>query len=213
MVRVKICGITNWTDAELALAAGANALGFNFYRPSPRYIAPSHAQLIITRLPAGVDAVGVFVNPSFAEANQIGLSTDLDVLQLHGDESPEALAEFSGSWTLIKAFRASPEFCAEQLEAYRGQTEFFLLDGFSEHARGGTGKTFDWSVAREAKKYGRIFLSGGLTPENVGDAVRQVQPFAVDVCSGVEASPGKKDAARVREFIRTVKEAGKDIAQ
>ena len=107
----------------------------------------------------------------------------------------------------------SPEFRAEQLESYRPHTDFFLLDGFSHDARGGTGNSFDWSVALTAKQYGRIFLSGGLTPENVGDAVRQVRPFAVDVCSGVEASPGKKDAARVREFIAAVEAASKEIAQ
>lgn len=213
MVRVKICGITNWADAELALAAGANALGFNFYPPSSRYIPPSHARMIVSRMPPGVDAVGVFVNPSFTHANEIGLATDLDVLQLHGDETPETVAEFSDSWPLIKAFRVGPEFRAEQLESYRGQTDFFLLDGFSDGARGGTGHTFDWSKALDAKRYGRIFLSGGLTPENVGDAIRQVRPFAVDVCSGVEASPGKKDAARVREFIRAAQEAGKEVAQ
>jgi phosphoribosylanthranilate isomerase len=213
MVRVKICGITNWADAAVSLEAGANALGFNFYAPSPRYIPPSHARMIVSRMPPGVDAVGVFVNASFAEANEIGLSTDLDALQLHGDEAPEAVAEFSESWPLIKAFRVNPEFHAEQLESYRTHTDFFLLDGFSQDARGGTGNSFDWSVAREAKKYGRIFLSGGLTSENVADAVRQVRPFAVDVCSGVEASPGKKDAARVREFIRRVQEASKEIAQ
>lgn len=213
MVRTKICGITNWADAEVALAAGANALGFNFYPPSPRYIPPSHARMIVSRMSPGVDAVGVFVNAAFAEANEIGLATDLDVLQLHGDETPEAVAEFSDSWTLIKAFRAGPEFQVQQLEAYRGHTDFFLLDGFSDDARGGTGQTFDWNQAIEAKRYGRIFLSGGLTPENVGDAIRRVRPFAVDVCSGVEASPGKKDAARVREFIRVVQEASKEIAQ
>jgi phosphoribosylanthranilate isomerase len=213
MVRVKICGITNWADAAVSLEAGASALGFNFYPASARYIPPSHARMIVSRMPPGVDAVGVFVNASFAEVNEIGLSTDLDVLQLHGDESPEAVAEFSESWPLIKAFRVGPEFRAEQLESYRAHTDFFLLDGFSHDARGGTGNSFDWSVAREAKQYGRIFLSGGLTSENVGDAVRQVRPFAVDVCSGVEASPGKKDAARVREFIRSVQEASKEIAQ
>ena len=213
MVRVKICGITNWADAAAALEAGANALGFNFYPPSPRYIAPSHARMIVNRLPAGVDAVGVFVNASFAAADEIGLAIDLDVFQLHGEEPPEAVAEFSESWPLIKAFRVGPEFRAEQLEPYRRHTDFFLLDGFSHDARGGTGNTFDWSVARDAKQFGRIFLSGGLTPENVGDAVRQVRPFAVDVCSGVEASPGKKDGERVREFIRAVQEASREIAQ
>jgi phosphoribosylanthranilate isomerase len=213
MVRVKICGITNWADAAVSLEAGANALGFNFYPASPRYIPPSHARMIVSRMPPGVDAVGVFVNAPFAAAHEIGLAVDLDVFQLHGDETPDAVSEFSESWPLIKAFRVSPEFHAAQLESYRPHTDFFLLDGFSHDARGGTGNSFDWSVAREAKQYGRIFLSGGLTPENVGDAVRQVRPFAVDVCSGVEASPGKKDAARVREFIRTVKEASQEIAQ
>ena len=213
MVRVKICGITNWADAELALEAGANALGFNFYAPSPRYIPPSHAQMIVSRMPPGVDAVGVFVNAPFAKANEIGLTVDLDVFQLHGDETPEIVAEFSESWPLIKAFRVGPEFRAEQLASFAGHTDFFLLDGFSEVARGGTGNSFDWSTALEAKRYGRLFLSGGLTPENVAEAIRQVRPFAVDVCSGVEASPGKKDAARVRDFIRIVQEADKEIVQ
>ena len=212
MVRVKICGITNWADAAAALDAGANALGFNFYAPSPRYIPPSHARAIVSRMPPGVDAVGVFVNATFAEANEIGLTIDLDVLQLHGEETPELVAEFCESWPLIKAFRVSPEFRAEQLAPYHKLTDFFLLDGFSEDARGGTGNAFDWSVAANAKQFGRIFLSGGLTPENVGDAIRLVNPFAVDVCSGVEASPGKKDAARLREFIRAVKEASQEIA-
>ena len=213
MVRVKICGITNWADAAAALDAGANALGFNFYAPSPRYIPPSHARTIVSHMPPGVDAVGVFVNASFAEADEIGLAIDLDVLQLHGEETPEAVAKFSESWPLIKAFRVSPEFRAEQLASYRSHTDFFLLDGFSEDAHGGTGQPFDWSVARDAKQYGRIFLSGGLTPETVGEAIRQVRPFAVDVCSGVEASPGKKDAARVRAFVEAVTVAGKEITQ
>ncbi len=213
MVRVKICGITNWADAELALAAGANALGFNFYPPSSRYIPPSHAQTIVSRMPPGVDAVGVFVNAPFVKANDIGLTVDLDVFQLHGDETSDTVAEFSESWPVIKAFRVGTDFRAEQLEAYRSQTDFFLLDTFNDGERGGTGQTFDWSKALEAKRYGRIFLSGGLTPQNVGDAIRQVRPFAVDVCSGVEASPGKKDAARVREFIQAVREASKEIAQ
>ncbi|MBI3662205.1 MAG: phosphoribosylanthranilate isomerase [Acidobacteria bacterium] len=211
MVRVKICGITSWADAEMALDAGAAALGFNFYPPSPRYIPPSHARLIVSRMPPGVDAVGVFVNASFAEADEIGLSIDLDVLQLHGDETPERVAEFSDSWPLIKAFRVGPEFRAEQIEAYRCHVDFFLLDSFSTETPGGTGTMFDWSVALEAKRYGRIFLSGGLTPENAADAIRQVRPFAVDVCSGVESEPGKKDAERMRTFIRTVKEASKEL--
>lgn len=213
MVRVKICGITSWADAEAALDAGANALGFNFYAPSPRYIPPSHARLIVSRMPPGVDAIGVFVNATFAEADEIGLSIDLDVLQLHGDETPEAVAEFSSSWPLIKAFRVSPEFHAEQMESYRSHTDFFLLDGFREEARGGTGATFAWSRALEAKRYGRIFLSGGLNAGNVGEAIRQVRPFAVDVCSGVESAPGKKDAVRVRDFIAAVEAASKEIAQ
>jgi phosphoribosylanthranilate isomerase len=213
MVRVKICGITNWADAEMALSAGAHALGFNFYPPSPRYIPPSHARMISTRMPSGVDAVGVFVNTNYEETDEIALSTDLDVVQLHGEEPLATVEQISGGWPLIKAFRVGPDFDPASLAAYKKLTDFFLLDGFSEELRGGTGQTFDWSKALEAKRYGRIFLSGGLTPENVGDAVRQVRPFAVDVCSGVEASPGKKDAARVREFIRAVQEASKEIAQ
>jgi len=213
MVRVKICGITSQADALLAVEAGASALGFNFYLPSPRYIAPSHARLIVGEMPVGVDAVGVFVNPTFEAADEIALTVDLDVVQLHGEEPPGLVEQLSDCWPLIKAFRVGPEFRAEALAEYGKSVHFFLLDGFSKTARGGTGKTFDWSAAVAAKRYGRIFLSGGLTPENVGEAIRQVRPFAVDVCSGVESEPGKKDAARVRAFVEAVEAASKEIAQ
>jgi phosphoribosylanthranilate isomerase len=212
MVRVKICGITSVADAEMALEAGANALGFNFYPPSPRYIPPSHARRIVERMPAAVDAIGVFVNASYADTDEIALSTDLDVVQLHGEESLETVEQISNAWPLIKAFRVGPEFQVAALEPYSKLTDFFLLDGFSTEIRGGTGATFDWSLALPAKRYGRIFLSGGLTPENVAEAVRQVRPFAVDVCSGVEAEPGKKDAARMREFVKAVDAASREIA-
>src|SRR5574341_598827 len=136
MVRVKICGITNWADAEAALGAGAHALGFNFYPPSSRYIPPSHARTICTRMPSGVDAVGVFVNASYEETDEIALSTDLDVVQLHGEEPLGTVEQISNVWPLIKVFRVNEDFDVAALAAYKKLTDFFLLDGFSEALRG-----------------------------------------------------------------------------
>ncbi len=192
MVRVKICGITNWTDARLAVNAGADALGFNFYRKSPRYIAPDVARTIATRLPRRVLLVGVFVNASIEDVLRVARNVDLNALQLHGEESTAEVARLSESYPVIKAFRVEPSFNAGRLGRYGGASAF-LLDGFDRKRRGGTGKTFDWSVARAAKKYGAIIVAGGLNPENVARAIREARPFGVDVCGGVESSPGKKD--------------------
>jgi len=211
MVRVKICGITSWEDAKLAVDAGADALGFNFYPPSPRYITPAQARRIVARMPADVDAVGVFVDELFLKADEIALSVDLDMLQLHGDEPPGVVAEFADFWPVIKAFRIRRGFHLALLGCYSDATAF-LLDGFRQRLRGGTGRTFDWDVARRAKRYGRTFLAGGLTPENVGQAILEVQPFGIDVCSGVEARPGKKSPARLRELMRQVEAARRELA-
>jgi phosphoribosylanthranilate isomerase len=197
--KLKICGITNWPDAKLAVDAGADMLGFNFYRPSPRFVAVGEAKRIIRRLPRGVETIGVFVNNSVSDIADIMRVAGLHGVQLHGDESPGQVAELARRWPVIKAFRVRPEFRVAALKAY-DKAEAFLLDGFSRTARGGTGKTFDWSVARRAAPYGRIFLAGGLTAENVAEALAAAKPYAVDVCSGVEASPGKKDAGRLVQF-------------
>ena len=199
-MRVKICGITNWTDARVAVKAGADALGFNFYRKSPRYIAADEARTIAKRLPRRVVLVGVFVNASVDEVLRVARNVDLNAVQLHGEESPAEVQRLSKSYPVVKAFRAGPKFKVGHLARY-GSASAFLLDGFDRKRRGGTGKTFDWRVARAAKKYGTIIVAGGLTPENIARAIREAQPFGVDVCGGVESSPGKKDAKRMRALM------------
>jgi phosphoribosylanthranilate isomerase len=202
-VKVKICGITNWTDAQRAIEAGATLLGFNFYAKSPRYIAPAKAGRIVRRLPRHVFAVGVFVNESEPRMLAIARSVGLDRLQLHGDEPPATVARLTRTLPVIKAVRAGGSFRPAELAKFK-RASAILLDGFDRRRRGGTGKTFDWRVARRAKRYARIFLAGGLTPENVGDAIRAAEPYAVDVCSGVEAKLGKKDPERIEALMRAV---------
>jgi phosphoribosylanthranilate isomerase len=204
-VRLKICGITNWTDARRALKSGADFLGFNFYPRSPRYVTPAQAGRIVQRLPKGVLAVGVFVNEAEAKMLEIARVAGLDYLQLHGDESPELVARLRRSFPVIKALRVKKPFRAAQLRRYR-HASALLLDGFDRRLRGGTGKTFDWKLARRANSYGRVFLAGGLTPENIGEAIRIAKPFAVDVCSGVEARPGEKDPARLKAFRQALEQ-------
>jgi phosphoribosylanthranilate isomerase len=198
-VRLKICGITNWLDAKLAVDAGADMLGFNFYGPSPRFVAVGEAKRIIHRLPRTVEAIGAFVNDSVSDIADITRVAGLHGVQLHGDESPGQVAELARRWPVMKAFRVRPGFRVAALRAY-DQAWAFLLDGFSREARGGTGKTFDWGVARLAARFGRVFLAGGLTSANIAEALKTAKPYAVDVCSGVEASPGKKDAGRLLQF-------------
>ncbi len=207
-VKVKICGITNWVDARRAVAEGAELLGFNFYAGSPRYVEPAKAKRIVSRLPKRISVVGVFVNESEQTMLEIARTVGLDALQLHGDETPAMVARLKRSFPVIKAIRVKQSLAVGQLQTYKAATAL-LLDGFDTHRRGGTGKTFDWEIARRAKKYGRVFLAGGLTPENVGEAIRAARPYAVDVCSGVEARPGKKDPARVKNLMRAAKDAQK----
>lgn len=212
MVRVKICGITNWTDARLAVKAGADALGFNFYRKSPRYIAPDAARLIATRLPRRVVLVGIFVNAVADDVLRIARNVDLNALQLHGEESPAEVELLSESYPVIKAFRVRRGFSARRLARYR-EASAFLLDGFDRKRRGGTGKTFDWSQAREAKKHGAIIVAGGLNPENVASAIREARPFGVDICGGVESAPGKKDPERLRALMREIEMVREELAK
>jgi phosphoribosylanthranilate isomerase len=211
-VKVKICGITNWVDARRAVAEGAELLGFNFYAGSPRYVEPAKAQRIVRRLPKRISVVGVFVNENEQTMLEIAREVGLDTLQLHGDETPAMVARLKRSFPVIKAIRVKQSLAAGQLRTYKAATAL-LLDGFDAHRRGGTGKTFDWEIARRAKKYGRVFLAGGLTPENVAEAIRAARPYAVDVCSGVEARPGKKDPARVKQLMRATKDAQKSAAK
>jgi phosphoribosylanthranilate isomerase len=203
-VRVKICGITNWPDARRAIEDGADLLGFNFYSRSPRYIEPAKAKRIVRRLPKKVLAVGVFVNESEPRMIQIAQVVGLDALQLHGDETPKMIARLKDKFPVIKAVRVTKSMRPRNIDRFKGACAL-LLDGFDRRKRGGTGKSFDWDVARRAGRYGRVFLAGGLTPENVGEAIRVARPYAVDVCSGVEAKPGKKDPARMRNLMRAVR--------
>lgn len=205
MVLVKICGVTNLPDALAAVEAGAGALGFNFYPRSPRYIAPAVARSIIGRLPVSMLTVGVFVNeaePGLLE--QIAADAGVAAVQLHGDESPDYCAALTVP--LIKALRVGSEFTPELATRY--QAHAILLDAYSAQAFGGTGHVFDWTHARRTRELvARLYLAGGLTPENVGAAIAAVEPFAVDVCSGVETAPGRKDVSALRAFCAAVRAA------
>lgn len=210
MVPVKICGIRHAEDAAAAVEAGASALGFNFWNGTPRYISPAEAARIIAGIPQRIWTVGVFVDEALERVLDIASQTGVRVLQLHGSESPEYLQRL-GSLPKIKAIKVSNDFQPEQLHRYPSASAF-LLDCHVPGLVGGTGQTFDWSLAERATSYGKIILAGGLHPENVGMAVRQVRPWAVDVCSGVEITPGRKDPRRIREFIQAVRAAEAEIA-
>jgi phosphoribosylanthranilate isomerase len=204
MIRVKICGITNAADAMAAVDAGANYLGFNFYAKSPRRISEAEALKIRRELPKKVEAVGIFVNESVARVAEMSKTLKLDAAQLHGDESPDAVSELARTVRVWKAFRVEPDFRLETLDEY-SEVEAFLFDAAHTGQYGGTGRTTDWDAARRAALSRRIILAGGLKVENVAAAVRIVRPYAVDVASGVETKPGKKDHGLIREFIEEVR--------
>jgi phosphoribosylanthranilate isomerase len=207
--RVKVCGITRWEDAQLAVELGASALGFNFYPPSPRYLAPEAANAIIRRLPPLVTAVGVFANEiDGAHIAAIAREAGVAAVQLHGPKFPKADGTLAG-FQMIRAVAVRDGMKVEDLTLLGASA--YLLDAFDPDLPGGTGKTFDWALAHEAKKYAPIILAGGLTPENVSQAVREVQPYAVDVASGVESSPGKKDPKKLRAFFAATAEADREI--
>ena len=201
MVRVKICGITSMEDALQAVQAGADALGFVFYEKSPRYLPPERAESIIGVLPPFVQVVGLFVNADAGFVNDTADRCLLDLVQLHGDEPPDYCELIRRR--VIKAFRVKDITSLDPVRNY--SIAGILLDAFSPKAYGGTGLTFNWEVAQEAGQYGPVILAGGLTPENVCQAVERVNPYGVDVSSGVETAPGRKDPEKVREFIRQAK--------
>lgn len=198
---VKICGITNLEDAQHAITCGADALGFVFYAKSPRFVKPEHATEIIQRLPEHISKIGVFVNSDRKYIHEVTAKAKFSAVQLQGNEGPDDLIDYEVS--AIKVFRVSKDFDVEVMRNY--VVDAFLLDTYQKGVYGGTGETFDWHLAVKAKEYGRIILSGGLTPDNIEAAVRFVQPYGVDVSSGVEASPGKKDPNKVRDFIARAK--------
>jgi phosphoribosylanthranilate isomerase len=203
MTRVKICGITDPDDARNAALLGADAIGFNFYERSSRYIDVSRASRIIEILPAFVSVVGVFVNhPDPQSLEDLALSLGLHAVQLHGNETPDYCSMIQ-KVKVIKAFRVDSNFKVESMRSYGNQ--IFLLDSGSGTQFGGTGNVFDWNQAYGANAFGWIILAGGLTPENVSQAVSTLHPYAVDVSSGVESSPGRKDYEKMRRFIESVR--------
>ncbi len=204
MIRVKICGITNKDDALAAIRFGADALGFVFYPQSPRHVNTATVKEIISALPPFVSTVGVFVDKPGSEIEDICSFAGLHIAQLHGSESPDAC---NIATKTIKAVRIKDLTDLAILKGYT-KASAFLLDTYSVNALGGTGQTFNWNIAIEARKYGNIILAGGLTPDNIEDAIRIVQPYGVDVSSGVEGSePGKKDHNKLTLFIQRAKSA------
>lgn len=203
-VTVKICGITSVEDAVAVTDAGADAIGLMFYEDSPRHVTLEQAREIAAAVPPHVARVGVFVNAETAFIQQAVAECMLNILQFHGDETPEQCRGFPVM--TMKAFRMRGPETLEQLPEYG--TDGFLLDAYVKDALGGTGETFNWGLAVRAAEFGKpIFLAGGLTPDNVADAVQQVRPFGVDVSSGVESAPGKKDADAVWSLVAAVRAA------
>jgi phosphoribosylanthranilate isomerase len=203
-VKLKVCGVTSLEDARASIDCGAEYLGFNFYPKSPRYISPAAARAIIERLPDDVVSVGVFVNePRPEDVDEILRVSRARMAQLHGDESPDYCASV-GAERVIKALRAGDDFDARRVLDYK--VSAVLLDAFDAKLYGGTGRKANWAVAREAARLTKIFLAGGLSPENIAEAIRVVEPFAVDVNSGVERAPGRKDASKLQTLRHRMKE-------
>lgn len=203
-VKVKVCGVRSLEEAEAALGAGADVLGFNFWSSSPRYIAPHAAREVIAKLSPVVSTVGVFVNDVADRITEIAFDLKLTAVQLHGDESPEFCAALDSIKT-IKAIRVGQDFDLNVIKSY--PVSMVLLDSHIKGSYGGTGQRFDWRIAVEAKRFAPIILAGGLNTENVWDAITHVRPAAIDVCSGVEAEPGRKDLDRLRRFMAVVARA------
>ena len=205
-VKVKVCGMTSLKDALVAVEVGADAVGFIFYKKSPRSVTMKTVREIVLELPPFVDTVGVFVDETAEQVNKIADYCNLDIIQLHGDESPTYCKKIRRK--VIKAFRIKDMQSVKKISNF--QVSGFLLDTFSENLHGGTGKVFDWNLALPAKKFGPVIMAGGLTPNNVQQAVRQIRPYGVDVCSGVESEPGIKDHKKVRAFLKNAN-AGRKI--
>jgi len=199
--RVKICGITRLEDALLAVSLGAHALGFIFFKKSPRYISPETAKDIIQFLPPFVQTVGVFVNEKAEVIRKTAQFCGLNLIQLHGNESPDFCVELG--LPCIKAFRIKDEESLKSLPSYKGKVKAWLLDTYKKDLPGGTGETFNWDLAIRAKTYGvPVILAGGLGPDNIEAAIKTVQPYAVDVNSGIEVSPGVKDKELIERLFR-----------
>jgi phosphoribosylanthranilate isomerase len=204
MTKVKICGITNLEDALLSAKFGADALGFNFYKKSPRYIEPEKAREIIDKLPEEILKVGVFVNETLETAAEIAKTANLNAIQLHGEETPEFCREIKQTTNLeiIKAFRVSPEFVPEDVLKY--EVDAILLDAYNPKEHGGTGETFDWEIAKKVQEiFPKMYLAGGLDTDNISRAIFVVNPYFADTCSGVESRKGLKDVRKLKQFIQS----------
>lgn len=201
--RIKICGMTRKKDVAAVVSAGVDAVGFIFAEESPRYINPEKVRDIVRRLPPFVDAVGVFVNEDASMVKDIVQYCGLTLVQLHGDEPPGYCQEMP--CRVLKAFRVGPHTSPADLAAYKESVNGFLLDAFHRKLAGGTGQTFDWQLVEQLHPPGPVILAGGLTPANVGQAVRAVRPFAVDLNSGVESKPGRKELDKVRQVVEAVR--------
>jgi phosphoribosylanthranilate isomerase len=199
--KIKICGITRLEDALMAADLGADALGFIF-APSPRQVVPEIAREIISLLPPFVNSVGVFVDEEQESVREIAAYCKLDLVQLHGNESSGYCKALG--LKALKVIRVKDEKSIESMASYRGTVQGFLLDTYVKGLPGGTGKTFNWELAKQAKKYGPVILSGGLTPDNICEAIEKVKPYGVDVNSGVEASPGIKDPDKLKLLFSNI---------
>jgi len=205
MVRVKFCGIKSLPDALAAARLGVNALGFIFVKDTPRYIDPLEAAEIINALSPLIMRVGVFVNSDISEVEEIAAKCRLDIIQLHGEESSEFCSKIKERYRVIKTLKVKDEIIIDEVSKYLDTVDAILLDTFSERALGGTGKSFNWDIARELRSCGiPIILSGGLNSENIKVAIKEVNPYAVDVSSGIEKSPGVKDHELMGEFIASL---------
>jgi phosphoribosylanthranilate isomerase len=207
MAKIKICGITNKEDAMWVANLAADYLGMVFAKESKRNISEKAALEIIEAIPPYMQKVGLFVNEEPKTVDKIITKCKLDLVQFHGEESADYCREFKGRVKVIKAFRVKDQESLMAIPQY--DVDFYLLDAFVDEERGGTGATFDWDLALKAKEFGKpLFLAGGLNAENVTEAIKKVQPYAVDVSSGVEASPRRKNIDLMLEFIKKVEKAG-----
>lgn len=205
MVKIKICGITNKQDALEASRLGIDMIGFVLYKKSKRYVEPKTIRDIANELPESIAKVGVFVDEDAEKVSEIAEDCLLDILQFHGDESPEYCARFKDSYKVIKAFRIKDKDALKSINGY--DTDFYLLDTHSEKSKGGTGKSFDWKMIEGYEFLKPLILSGGLTAGNIGQAIQDVAPYGVDVSSGVEETPGKKSADLMKKFVEKIRKA------
>lgn len=205
MVKIKICGITNKIDAIEAVRLNVDMLGFVLYKKSARYVRPGTIIDIANELPPYIAKVGVFVDEDAGKVSDLARECSLDILQFHGDESPEYCLQFKGSYKIIKAFKIKDKQSLKNINDY--DADFYMLDTYSKWSKGGTGKSFDWNLIERFEFLRPVILSGGLTPENVIEAIRSISPYGVDASSGLEASGGKKDPDLMKKFVENIRKA------